>query len=59
MLRRLEQDGIAPDIARLSDEPETALSVALAGTGGLARKVLDGRPNITVTPVNTVTTGQR
>lgn len=24
-----------------------------------ARKVLDGRPNITVTPVNTVTTGQR
>jgi alkyldihydroxyacetonephosphate synthase len=43
VLRRLEQDGIAPDIARLSDEPETALSVALAGTGGLARKVLDGR----------------
>jgi alkyldihydroxyacetonephosphate synthase len=31
MLRELVQDGIAPDIARLSDEAETALSVALAG----------------------------
>ena len=32
-LRRLEQQGIAPDIARLSDEPETRLSLALAGDG--------------------------
>jgi alkyldihydroxyacetonephosphate synthase len=43
LLRRLEQDGIAPDIARLSDEEETRLSVALAGTGALGRRLLDGR----------------
>ena len=43
LLRRLEQAGIAPDIARLSDEQETALSVALAGTSGLARRLIDGR----------------
>ena len=43
LLRALEQAGIAPDIARLSDEAETRLSVALAGTGGLARKLIDGR----------------
>ena len=43
LLRRLEQDGIAPDIARLSDEEETRLSVALAGTGALGRKLLDER----------------
>ncbi len=43
LLRRLVQAGIAPDIARLSDEHETALSVALAGTGGFARKLVDGR----------------
>jgi alkyldihydroxyacetonephosphate synthase len=33
-LRILEQAGQAPDIARLSDESETALSMALAGHGG-------------------------
>ena len=43
LLRRLEQGGIAPDIARLSDEEETRLSVALAGTGSLGRKLLDDR----------------
>jgi alkyldihydroxyacetonephosphate synthase len=43
LLRRLEQEGIAPDIARLSDEEETRLSVALAGTGSLGRRLLDGR----------------
>jgi alkyldihydroxyacetonephosphate synthase len=43
LLRRLEQDGIAPDIARLSDEEETRLSVALAGTGAVGRRLLDGR----------------
>jgi alkyldihydroxyacetonephosphate synthase len=43
LLRRLEQAGIAPDIARLSDEPETELSVALSGTGGLGRRLLAGR----------------
>ena len=43
LLRALEQGGIAPDIARLSDEHETALSVAMAGTGGLAKRLIDGR----------------
>jgi len=43
LLRRLEQGGIAPDIARLSDQEETRLSVALAGTGSLGRKLLDER----------------
>ena len=42
-MRTLEQAGIAPDIARLSDESETELSVALAGTGGLARRLIAGR----------------
>jgi alkyldihydroxyacetonephosphate synthase len=42
-LRELEQDGIAPDIARLSNEEETRLSLALAGTGALGRKLLGGR----------------
>jgi alkyldihydroxyacetonephosphate synthase len=32
--RALEQAGAAPDVARLSDEEETRLSMALAGTGG-------------------------
>ena len=35
-LRTLAQAGVAPDIARLSDETETATSLALAGGGGLA-----------------------
>jgi alkyldihydroxyacetonephosphate synthase len=43
MLRDLEQEGIAPDIARLSDEDETRLSVALAGTGTMGRRLLGGR----------------
>ena len=43
LLRALEQDGIAPDIARLSDEEETRLSVALAGTGAMGRRLLGGR----------------
>jgi alkyldihydroxyacetonephosphate synthase len=42
-LRRLEQEGLAPDIARLSDEEETRLSLALAGTGRLGRALLGGR----------------
>jgi alkyldihydroxyacetonephosphate synthase len=33
-LRELVQGGAAPDIARLSDEAETRMSLALAGTGG-------------------------
>ncbi|HEX6021874.1 MAG TPA: FAD-binding oxidoreductase [Solirubrobacter sp.] len=57
MLRELVQDGIAPDIARLSDEPETALTVALSdggehagvrgvvarGSGSMGRRLLGGR----------------
>jgi alkyldihydroxyacetonephosphate synthase len=34
-LRALEQAGAAPDVARLSDEEETRLSLALAGAGGV------------------------
>jgi alkyldihydroxyacetonephosphate synthase len=34
-LRRLEQGGAAPDVARLSDEAETRMSMALAGSGGV------------------------
>jgi alkyldihydroxyacetonephosphate synthase len=43
LLRALEQDGLAPDIARLSDEEETRLNVALAAAGALGRRLLDGR----------------
>jgi alkyldihydroxyacetonephosphate synthase len=35
VLRRLEQDGIAPDVARLSDETETRMGFGLAGLGSL------------------------
>lgn len=34
-LRELEQQGVAPDIARLSDPDETGVQLALAGSGGL------------------------
>jgi alkyldihydroxyacetonephosphate synthase len=37
-LRELEQAGCAPDVARLSDETETRVSLALAGGGGPARR---------------------
>jgi alkyldihydroxyacetonephosphate synthase len=37
-LRRLEQEGLAPDLARLSDETETRVALALAGPGGPARR---------------------
>jgi alkyldihydroxyacetonephosphate synthase len=43
LLRALAQEGIAPDIARLSDEEETRLGVALAGTGAVGRRLLGGR----------------
>jgi alkyldihydroxyacetonephosphate synthase len=42
-LRGLEQDGLAPDIARLSDEEETRISLALAGAGLAARVLVGGR----------------
>ena len=35
-LRRLEQEGLAPDVARLSDETETRVSLALAGPAARA-----------------------
>jgi alkyldihydroxyacetonephosphate synthase len=34
-LRELAQRHAAPDVARLSDEPETRMSLALAGSGGV------------------------
>jgi alkyldihydroxyacetonephosphate synthase len=34
-LRELAQGGAAPDVARLSDEAETRMSLALAGSGGI------------------------
>jgi alkyldihydroxyacetonephosphate synthase len=34
-LRALMQEGLAPDLARLSDEAETRMSLALAGAGGI------------------------
>ncbi len=42
-LRGLVQAGLAPDIARLSDEEETRISLALAGAGRLAERLLGGR----------------
>lgn len=43
LLQALEQDGIAPDIARLSDEEETRTSLALAGAGTVGKRLLGGR----------------
>jgi alkyldihydroxyacetonephosphate synthase len=37
-LRTLEQGGVVADVARLSDEEETRLSLALAGGGSLTRR---------------------
>jgi alkyldihydroxyacetonephosphate synthase len=39
--RVLEQGGESPDVARLSDESETRLSMALSSSGGLAERVGD------------------
>ncbi len=38
-LRRLEQAGLAPDVARLSDPDETRVQLALAGPGGRAARL--------------------
>jgi alkyldihydroxyacetonephosphate synthase len=38
-LRELAQERIAPSVARLSDENETRTSLALAGAGGLKRRI--------------------
>jgi alkyldihydroxyacetonephosphate synthase len=37
--RQLERSGVVPDVARLSDEHETRLSLALAGEGSLMRSL--------------------
>jgi alkyldihydroxyacetonephosphate synthase len=39
VMRALAQEHAAPDVARLSDEPETRMSLALAGAGGIARRI--------------------
>jgi alkyldihydroxyacetonephosphate synthase len=36
--RRMEQEGLSPDVARLSDEEETRLSMALASSGSTAER---------------------
>jgi alkyldihydroxyacetonephosphate synthase len=41
IMRRLAQDGAKPDIARVSDEHETELSLTMSGTTGLTRLALD------------------
>ncbi len=38
-LRALAQERLAPDVARLSDESETRMSLALAGSGGLKGRI--------------------
>src|SRR4051812_6603951 len=40
IMRRIAQDGPRPDIARLSDEDETRMSMALSGTGRLTRRAM-------------------
>jgi alkyldihydroxyacetonephosphate synthase len=42
-VRRLEREGIAPDVTRLSDEEETRLSLALAGAGRVGQALLGAR----------------
>ncbi len=39
--RELEQAGVAPHVARLCDEDETRMNLALAGTAGLKGRALD------------------
>jgi len=40
--RALAQDGVAPDVMRLSDPVETRVSLVLSGEGGLATRALSG-----------------
>jgi alkyldihydroxyacetonephosphate synthase len=40
--RELEQGGLAPDVARLSDEQETEMSLALAGLTGIKGRITGG-----------------
>jgi alkyldihydroxyacetonephosphate synthase len=41
VMRRLAQDGPRPDILRLSDPEETAVSLAMSGTAGLKKRAMD------------------
>jgi alkyldihydroxyacetonephosphate synthase len=41
LMRSLAQADALPDVARLSDEAETRISLALAGTAGIKRALLD------------------
>ncbi|HWC35319.1 MAG TPA: FAD-binding oxidoreductase [Mycobacteriales bacterium] len=41
ILRRLAQDGPKPDVLRLSDEDETTVSLAMSGTAGAKKRVMD------------------
>jgi alkyldihydroxyacetonephosphate synthase len=40
--RALAQQGLAPDVARLSDAPETQMSLALAQSGGVKGRLAEG-----------------
>jgi alkyldihydroxyacetonephosphate synthase len=42
-LRQLEHAGLAPEVARLSDEDETRYTLALAGAGGIVRRIAGDR----------------
>jgi alkyldihydroxyacetonephosphate synthase len=41
IMRRIAQEGAKPDIVRLSDPDETRISLALSGTAGVKKRVLD------------------
>src|SRR5436305_5636801 len=41
LMRRLAQEGPRPDIVRLSDEAETAVSMSMSSAGAIARRGLD------------------
>jgi len=41
IIRGLSQEGIEPDVLRLSDEAETAISFAMSGAEGLQRRALN------------------
>jgi alkyldihydroxyacetonephosphate synthase len=42
VVRRLVHEDALPDVIRVSDRTETRVSLGLSGTGGIARRVLDG-----------------
>jgi alkyldihydroxyacetonephosphate synthase len=42
LMRRLAQDGPKPDILRVSDPDETRISLAMSGTTGAKKRLMDG-----------------